>query len=530
MESAEVVVVGGGMAGLSAAAFLCLSGRSVLLLEKEARLGGFATSFEAGGTRFDLGIEGMRELAPDSFLPKFLEWWGVDLPLEERRELMLASTEGGSFRIRGDQAREDLRAAFPNSAARIDRFFDLNAGIVAELSSGPAPTPPEEMGLLGKLAFGMSTAVKRPRLLRHGFRDSSRVLPELFDNPDLLRVAASKTFEDLAYLGVAHRWEAFGSGKLMYPREGIGALPEAIGAAVARRGGLVRVAAAVESIRPRASGFELRYGEGRACHARKVLVASPMPWAISSLLGAEAGLGRLRKAVAKRRIFPACFMTFISLDPACDLQGANYLADWGDAGPVPVLWEARRSGCELDPRKAPMACVVAGTGKGRRGPRAMTVALTLGWDYADAWGTGAARSAERAQSDAPPMPPRDYRSSPAYRRVKAEVEAIVLERLGARLGPGFRASVLNVFSATPLSFARHCNSPGGSYMGFAIDRGDYGRFFPQRSPLEGLYFAGQWVFPGFGVAGAAASGYYASRALLRDEGDDLDARLRAVEG
>jgi phytoene dehydrogenase-like protein len=66
-------------------------------------------------------------------------------------------------------------------------------------------------------------------------------------------------------------------------------------------------------------------------------------------------------------------------------------------------------------------------------------------------------------------------------------------------------------------------------MGFSIGAGEYGRFIPQRSPLAGLLFAGQWVFPGFGIAGAAASGYYATKALMADEGYDLDARLRSLE-
>ena len=92
-----------------------------------------------------------------------------------------------------------------------------------------------------------------------------------------------------------------------------------------------------------------------------------------------------------------------------------------------------------------------------------------------------------------------------------------------------RDAVIFSSASTPLTMARYTNSPGGSYMGFSIGAGEYGGFLPQRSPLPGLFFAGQWVFPGFGVAGAAASGYFASKALLSDEGGDLDAHLRALE-
>lgn len=515
------------MAGLSSAAFLALAGRSVAILEKHDKVGGFASSFEHRGVSFDIGIEGVRELAPDSFLPPFLRWWGVELPLEEHHEVMAINTNQGSYKIRGDSAREDLRAAFPACARRIDRFFDLNARILAELTSGPAPKPPYEMGFLEKMAFGMSSLAKRPNLLRHGFRNCSKVIPELVDDGELARVVASKTFEDMVYLAIAHRWESFASGKIMYPAGGIGALPEAIAASVRARGGKVHLSAEAKAIRQAAAGYEVDCADGRSFGAKKLIVAAPMPWAAFTLFREDGRFDALRAAIRRRRAFPACFMSFIALDPAFDLGGANVIVDWADIGRMPSLWAAHGAGRELEAATTPLACVVAGAGRARTGLIAMTVAATLGWNYAGNW--GAAAGAEDSPGAFWLDAPATYRRSDEYRRIKAETEAVILERLEARLGRGFREAIRFTFSSTPLSFARHTNSPGGSYMGFSIGSGEYGRFLPQRSPLPGMFFAGQWVFPGFGIAGAAASGYYASRALLSDEGSDLDARLRSLE-
>ena len=527
MEDYDTIVVGGGMAGLSSAAFLSLDGRSVAILEKHDKVGGFASSFERRGVGFDIGIEGVRELAPDSFLPPFLRWWGVDLPMEERHEIMDVHTARGSYRIRGDSARDDMIAAFPASARSIDRFFDLNARIVAEMTSGPAPKPPHEMGFLEKMAFGMGSLTKRPTLLRHGLRNCSRVVPELFDDGELARVVSSKTFEDMVYLGVAHRWEGFASGKIMYPTGGMGALPDAIAASVRARGGKIYLSTETQAIRQVASGYEVDCADGRTFAAKKIVVAAPMPWAAFTLFQGDGRFDALRAAIRRRKAFPACFMSFIALDPAFDLGGANVLVDWADGGRMPSLWAARRAGRELEAATAPLACVVAGARRAKDGPIAMTVAATLGWEYAKNWGTAGVEEASPGNGwlDTPAA----YRNSDAYRRVKDETEAVILERLEARLGRGFREAILFTSSATPLSFARYTNSPGGSYMGFSIGAGEYGRFLPQKSPLSGVLFAGQWVFPGFGIAGAAASGYYASKALLADEGIDLDARLRSLE-
>jgi phytoene dehydrogenase-like protein len=51
----DVLVVGGGMAGLTAAAYLSRAGLRVRLCEKEKKTGGLVNSFEYKGFVFDGG-------------------------------------------------------------------------------------------------------------------------------------------------------------------------------------------------------------------------------------------------------------------------------------------------------------------------------------------------------------------------------------------------------------------------------------------------------------------------------------------
>lgn len=57
-QQKQIVIVGAGMAGLTAAAYLAREGHSVLLLEKNGRTGGLVNTFEKDGFFFDGGPRG----------------------------------------------------------------------------------------------------------------------------------------------------------------------------------------------------------------------------------------------------------------------------------------------------------------------------------------------------------------------------------------------------------------------------------------------------------------------------------------
>src|SRR6056297_2293272 len=57
----DVLVVGGGMAGLTASAYLARAGFDVLLMEKNAECGGLVNSFIKDGFLFDAGVRALED-------------------------------------------------------------------------------------------------------------------------------------------------------------------------------------------------------------------------------------------------------------------------------------------------------------------------------------------------------------------------------------------------------------------------------------------------------------------------------------
>jgi len=72
----DAVIVGGGIAGLTAAAYLCTSGYRVLVCEKENKVGGLVNSFTFKGFTFDGGI---RAIENSGIMMPMLRQLGVDV-------------------------------------------------------------------------------------------------------------------------------------------------------------------------------------------------------------------------------------------------------------------------------------------------------------------------------------------------------------------------------------------------------------------------------------------------------------------
>src|SRR3972149_3959183 len=72
----DVVVIGSGLAGLTAANVLARSGRSVLLLEQHYKLGGMATWFRRpGGHIFDISLHGF----PAGMIKSCRRYWNAQI-------------------------------------------------------------------------------------------------------------------------------------------------------------------------------------------------------------------------------------------------------------------------------------------------------------------------------------------------------------------------------------------------------------------------------------------------------------------
>jgi phytoene dehydrogenase-like protein len=120
----DVIVVGGGVAGLTAAAYLSRAGAKVLLCEKEKNVGGLVTSFERNGFVFDGGI---RAIENSGIVTPMLKQLGIGIEF-------LASTV--SIGIGSDVIKVASKESLADYHALLQRQFPENgqdlAGMIDE--------------------------------------------------------------------------------------------------------------------------------------------------------------------------------------------------------------------------------------------------------------------------------------------------------------------------------------------------------------------------------------------------------------
>lgn len=128
-EPKQIVIVGAGMAGLTAAAYLARENHQVLLLEKNDRVGGLVNTFEQEGFFFDGGPRGF---VNSGMVKPMLKDLGIEMEVLENP--ITIGVEDQFFAVDSMDALQDyqdiLYRLYPESKADIDRIIP----VIRELS------------------------------------------------------------------------------------------------------------------------------------------------------------------------------------------------------------------------------------------------------------------------------------------------------------------------------------------------------------------------------------------------------------
>jgi phytoene desaturase len=495
----RVAVVGGGLGGLAAACTLAARGYGVVLLEKNAWLGGKAAVLEEGGYRFDMGPT---ILTLPSVLRRVFAEAGERL--EEHLDLTRLDPQWRCFFHDGSvlDLRQDagtmaaaLEAFAPGSAKGYRRFLGLSrrqhdvserfffwrpVGSPWDLFDTTSAFQPSTVRALLDLRPGRSVAAT----VRAHAADAR--VAQMLDH--FTQYVGSAPDQSPAVLcGIAHMQTGEG---VWYPRGGTGAVPRALAALAERLGVELRCGAGVRRILTDAGGraYGLETESGERLGASAVVANSDSVRTHRDLLGGPA-----RRRFERRRGYePACsgVVLYLGLD-----RGYGHLAHHnfvfsrdpgeefdaiyrqGEPAPDPTCYLAAPA--RTEPAVAPP------------GGEALYVLV-----------------------HAPHLRPHhDWkRMLPAYRRT-------ILDKLATTAGLTDLEGRIRVERwLTPQDIHDRYGVLDGAIYGLASHGKFLGAFKPSnRSPdVPGLYLAGGSAHPGPGMPMVLMSGWIAADALDRD--------------
>jgi all-trans-retinol 13,14-reductase len=339
----DAIVIGSGIGGLVAGALLAGAGRRVLVLEKNASLGGAAGTYRSGPVVVEASLHELDGLdADDPKLPTLralgltesLEFVEVGDLYEVRSPLL-----GEPFVLPADpeRARAALSTRFPRHAGALPGYFERMAGIRRFASLA--------LSHQDDRLWWMRNAPRLPGLSRpylsHARRSLGDVTGSLFGGDEAVKLALSANLQYFAD-DPARLWFPFyalGQGSYHaggghYVRGGSTRLVDALVARIRDGGGLVEPGRRVSRIvlaDGRVAGVE-HEESGGARHGgvreeAPVVLAGPAPHALASLLP-EPAARAFRKRYGGRPLSLSLWTISLGFDRRPSEFGVRSYSTW----------------------------------------------------------------------------------------------------------------------------------------------------------------------------------------------------------
>ena len=478
----QAVVIGAGVAGLAAAAELARHGVPVRVLEAGAHAGGCCGTTDLGGFRFN---DGAQYIMLPQLVRMVLEHLEIDpacVPLHRARTpLHTELGDGTRVRLHPDQRVEVLagRVDAGRAQADLERMFARWQPLLTSLSGDDWLLKPiRPLDAAHRLAphasrFARSLQAELEALF------SDRAFRAVMAGHLLFAGAPARRFPAPSILALV---SVLADG-LFVPEGGMSRLPEVLAETVRTQGGTIDFGARVRAIQRRpGGGFFVHAGAGEPIGCRAV-VSTASPYTTLGRLMAEA---RLPYGWRRRLARPRHSMKVLSVQLGLRNE-VGTLSHLNHCLPAPDSMESYFS---------PPPGVVE-------------------WVYASVpsmVAPGLAPAGGSVVELYPAIPQAEPAAAWTAARRELLAEAAI-EWLRAREP----IEVVARRVRAPRDFEESLGLPEGGIYGVDPAAG-IPALFPQRTPIQGLYLAGQSCFPGFGVPMAAISGLRAAALVEQDLG------------
>ena len=475
VDEHDVIVVGSGIGGLTAAALLAKRGLKVAVFEQHFLAGGYCTSWERGVRRggerlvyvFDAGVHDVSGLGERGGVRSVMKQLDIEEEVDWHRMDHEYFIKGVHLRVPRDPAlfAVKLGELFPSERENIGSFFCEMESVYREMyadveMTDGIPTAPRTVDAM--LAYPSA----HPHMMKWMDLPFGKMLDAYFKDESLKQFLSALTgylSDDPTLLTVGAMAPIFGyyfDGGY-YPGGGSQKFADALVTVIEKHGGKIYLRTPVRRIvieAGRAVGVEL--GNGQIHRAKAILSNADLKRTFLELVGRKHLPAKFARRMKATKPSASAFMVFLGLDFIPGLEPIGMSSGIGIMIPS-----------KADASLAP------------RGGASMTLIKLVPQDETAGWDRKAKGYNERKHLYADGM--------------IAEVEKVI---------PGLSKHIVYRQESSPRTFERYAWTTSGSIYGSSWDSPHP----PIKSPVPNLYLAGSGVFPGPGVEAVVISGALAA--------------------
>jgi phytoene dehydrogenase-like protein len=508
----DVVVIGAGVGGLTAAALLSKAGLSVCVLEKEPHAGGYLAGFQRKHFVFDTAIHWLNQYGPEGMVTRLFDAIGKDHPVAVTQQ-RIRRYKGRDFDYlltnNPDDLRDQLIVEFPQEKVGITRFFASAKKIGKSLMrfngiflSDEIKTTFEK--LRGKLKLLQFVIPFIPYVTYRGEKGIKRGLNRFFKNPRLHQLFTSET--ELIGCMVPIGW-AYYSDFQSPPKGGGQVIPQWLQHVTNYYGNPVFFQSRVTEIILEGSECKgVKYfhgGEHYSVKSKYVIAACDIEALYERMLPAAAVPERLKQKLKAAELYSSSVTISVALDcPAEDLGFNEELIHLADEG---LPFSAYTSGDPTQTEISILAPSVRDKTLSDPGKGTLTIFMPASMDYQQNWKTTRDRHG-------------NYVRGEDYRQLKQDIAKTIIERVEARVAPGLQSHILFYEVATPITHYRYTGNKDGTMMGARPGRANMqNKIAHYHTPVKNLLLGGHWAELGGGVPIATKAGANAALLVLKQE-------------
>jgi len=495
----DIVIIGGGLSGLTSAALFSRAGMSVAVLEMDAKPGGYLAGFQRGEYKFDSAIHWLNQCGPKGSVTRIFSAIGNDFP-KAREQVKIRRFSGykAEFMLTNnpDDLKDELIQAFPHEKKGVIRFFrDAKniAGAFDNFSNNFRDMQTHSFlgkvdGRLKLLKFGLTLV---PYVFYSGSKGVVKGLKKYFNDPELMKIWAAEN--DLLSCLIPIAW-AYNKDYQFPPVGGGQVFPQWLAHKITESGN--QIFYQTKALKIVDDGIKAtqvvadRLGEELVFNARFVVAACDVETLYEKIMRPELSDPKFLEKLKAADLYSSAVTVVIGLDCPAEELG------FGEELIIISEDNIKRSDHNCgDPDKSDITVLAPSTRDKSMAPLNKGT-LTI---YAPAYFSQFDNLGE------------------LYRQIKKEFADILISRVEKKLSIDIRSHISVIDIATPKTYHRYTGNRDGIMMGARPGKNNYqAKIAHYKTPLENVYLSGHWANLGGGVPIAVSTAANTTLLILKE--------------